>query len=1517
MIRIKTMLCLLVVTISTGIVFGFSGGDGSITNPYQISTKEDLEAVNIDLSAHYIMVNDVDLVGEATYSTAVIAPDIDYENSATYDGEMFSGSFNGNGFKIIGLTINDKGTGSDYVGLFGYIGPEAEIHNVIIENCYVGLGEYHNASLAGCNSGTINNCHSTGTIRGYYNAAGLIGINNNGTVTQCSFAGEIISSRSAGGIVGSNYQGGNIVQCYSTGTISGKGNVGGLVNINYSDSTIVECFSSATVICLGSLAGGLAGSNSGAISKCFATGDVEGANNSGGLVGSNDGNIDDCYSIGTIEGYDGVGGLIGYNSGNISSSYASGTVNGIYSDIGGLTGGQYRGTHAYCYFYIDSGPINGFGTPLDDDQLQDKLNFAGFDFIDDTSDGIEDIWTIDAGYMPRLAWQEGPGFKAPYRLADISTNLVGTGSADDPFIISTLTDLLEFRNNSALRIGYYSLVNDIDLIGMTFTESFIPEYFLGNFSGNSHIVNHLTIDGLNNLGFFRKLGGSVDHLGLENVTISGSSGNYTAALVGESFHGNVSNCYSTGEIIGDEFVAGLVGYNNEGSVSNSYSTASVEGSSVIGGLVGSNSGSIDNSFSLGIVIGSDRAVGGLAGANNSSSIITRSHSTADVTGESDTGGLVGLNSGYIESSYATGAVSGEETVGGLVGKNYFDEAIITRCYATGSVTGYDENIGGLVGDNHVGNISMSFATGSVGSTYGFVGGLVGKNYKGNISKNYATGTVSGTNSVGGLVGNSSGGLISENYATGVVNGSSAVGGLVGYSSDSVSDCYFYINAGLNNGFGVPLDDEQLQNENYFIGFDFSENSWTINLGHMPRLSWQDSPGFTAPHSLDQIITTLTGTGYSDDPFIISDVNDLVEFRNNTALRIGFYSLENDIDLAGETFPNAFIPEYFQGCFFGNRHVISNLCIIGPGLDCLGFFGKLNGFVDGLGLKDAYVHGYKPIGSLAGLNYHGFISNSYATGEIGGNDELGGLVGKNLEGSISKSFSSVFVNGYLSTSHDVGGLVGYNQGNITNCYSTGDVKGNSSVGGLVGDNILEINDCYATGDVSGHSSLGGLVGETYYSSNFPINRITNSFATGTVTGDGSRVGGLVGKFVPGSRIINCYSTGRASGDEGLSGLIGKSSYDTGSATNSFWDVNTSGTGYSGINKYGAIGKTTAEMQTQSTFTNAGWDFSDTDGDTADWWMPIGGYPKLDWKPKIAYTGQTEISLGLGESDFIELNIFSLVDGKLNWTLNDDQPSSWITGYDPNSGSTMGPDDVNSVSIAVNALDLPVGNYSSQLLLEPDIGNSLCIPISLHIFNRVDIEELALLAQFWLTTDCEPNQPCSTVDWYIDGSIDLHDLSQLATFWNGQEMIYIEAPVEPDLIQDGFETQDFSALDWQFSGQANWVIDSPIAFESSFSAKSGAIGDSQQSEMYLQVDTTGMDTISFARKVSSETNYDYLRFYIDDTIQSSWSGSLNWEIQAYPITDGEHTFKWAYTKDYSVSSGSDCGWIDNIQIYKAEY
>ena len=133
-----------------------------------------------------------------------------------------------------------------------------------------------------------------------------------------------------------------------------------------------------------------------------------------------------------------------------------------------------------------------------------------------------------------------------------------------------------------------------------------------------------------------------------------------------------------------------------------------------------------------------------------------------------------------------------------------------------------------------------------------------------------------------------------------------------------------------------------------------------------------------------------------------------------------------------------------------------------------------------------------------------------------------------------------------------------------------------------------------------------------------------------------------------------------------------------------------------------------------------------------------------------------------------------------------------------------------------------------------------------------------------------------------------------------------------IMETFETGDFTLYDWQFSGSTNWTIVNEGAYAGTYCAQSGSISHSQQTDLILTIDILADGEISFYRKVSSENNWDWLRFYIDNVQKGEWSGDAAWNQEAYPVTTGTHTFKWSYQKDGSVSNGSDCAWVDNIQF-----
>jgi len=134
----------------------------------------------------------------------------------------------------------------------------------------------------------------------------------------------------------------------------------------------------------------------------------------------------------------------------------------------------------------------------------------------------------------------------------------------------------------------------------------------------------------------------------------------------------------------------------------------------------------------------------------------------------------------------------------------------------------------------------------------------------------------------------------------------------------------------------------------------------------------------------------------------------------------------------------------------------------------------------------------------------------------------------------------------------------------------------------------------------------------------------------------------------------------------------------------------------------------------------------------------------------------------------------------------------------------------------------------------------------------------------------------------------------------------------LAQDfeGFETGDFSAYEWELGGNANWFVTNSNPHGGSYCAQGGDIGDSQTTTLEITRDITDNGTISFYWKVNSESNWDYLKFYLDGTFIQEISGTVGWTQVTINVSAGLRTFKWEYYKDGSITTGADTGWIDDI-------
>lgn len=135
----------------------------------------------------------------------------------------------------------------------------------------------------------------------------------------------------------------------------------------------------------------------------------------------------------------------------------------------------------------------------------------------------------------------------------------------------------------------------------------------------------------------------------------------------------------------------------------------------------------------------------------------------------------------------------------------------------------------------------------------------------------------------------------------------------------------------------------------------------------------------------------------------------------------------------------------------------------------------------------------------------------------------------------------------------------------------------------------------------------------------------------------------------------------------------------------------------------------------------------------------------------------------------------------------------------------------------------------------------------------------------------------------------------------------------VILEDWETGNFNKYNWQSDGDLPWEINTQYPYEGFYDVISGPIGNNSTTEFYIQYEVMSPDSISFYKKVSSEPDFDFLQFYIDNQLQEEWSGtSESWTRESYAVSPGTHKFRWVYSKDFSTVSGADKAWIDYIEL-----
>ncbi|MHC4475909.1 MAG: GLUG motif-containing protein [Planctomycetota bacterium] len=478
-------------------------------------------------------------------------------------------------------------------------------------------------------------------------------------------------------------------------------------------------------------------------------------------------------------------------------------------------------------------------------------------------------------------------------------------------------------------------------------------------------------------------------------------------------------------------------------------------------------------------------------------------------------------------------------------------------------------------------------------------------------------------------------------------------------------------ARYSDGTGISEDPYQINDANDMNEIGAHPNDWDA---HFVLTADIDMSGFEYTTALIAPDTNNSTFGFQGTAFTgVFDGNEHTIFNFtcqsdgiNDAGLFGRMSGENplvkNLRLVDPNFDGS---GYRVGLLAGSVYggTIQNCSVeggyISSGTQVGGLVGQLyNGTISNC-CATAEVVGGGYSGGLVGSNFGGVISQCHSSGNVSVYDiTAGGLVGKNY-GIISNCYSTANVN-----SEEAGGLVGRNgvfdtAGSINNCYATGMVSGYRAVGGLAGGNYYGaiISNCYAQGSVSGDDSVGGLVGEN-------SGTITSCYSTGEILEEiywtdaalneinranlngGSRENLLFGLGDPHGIALDTIAgkmywagagkiqranidgtdiediiTSELSRPRGIAlavitnggGLVGFD--DGGSYTACFWDsdINPDVNGIGNGSDPDVIGESTANMQTQSTYTSAGWDFvgETVNGPNDIWRLCEDGidYPKL--------------------------------------------------------------------------------------------------------------------------------------------------------------------------------------------------------------------------------------------------------------------------------------------------------------------
>jgi hypothetical protein len=1047
-----------------------SNGTGTSSNPYQIANLDNLYwiyANTSDWDKYYIQTADINASATSTWNSSTGWMPIG--NLTT----KFTGSYNGNGYDISGLSINRTASTSDrYQGLFGVIEnaslTEIELINVSIS------GYSHVGAIVGYSINSIlDKCYVSGTVStplssGRVYAGGWCGFfthTSSQTITNGQNLANVSSFEYVGGLIGYVDAPLSFENCSNSGNISASGSTsasdyaGGLVGFSlYNAAThrpsYISCTNTGTIAASAGKAGGIVGQ----ISKGW----IVGCSNSGNITSSNGGD---------------VGGILGYgldlyiNHCTNTATTISGVANTTGSNIGGWVGYHSYGDTIHISNKTNNTTLSGFenvggffgrtDAPISFTNCHNTANLSASGGVT-TSDFVGGL----VGYSIYNAATHRPSYT-------LCTN-IGTMSASAGKAGGIVGQISKGWMVGCSNSGNITSSNGGDVGGIV---GFGLDLYINHCTNTATTISGVANTTGSNIGGWVGYHSYGDTIHISNKTnnttlsgfenVGGFFGRTDAPISFTNCH-NTANLSASGGVTTSDFVGGLVGYSiynaathrpsytlctNIGTMSASAGKAGgIVGQISKGWMVGcSNSGNITSSN------GGD--VGGIVGfgldlyINHCTNTATTISGVANTTG-SNIGGWVGYHSYgdtiHISNKTNNTTLSGFENVGGFFGRT--DAPIsFTNCHntanlsASGGVTTSDF-VGGLVGYSiynaatHRPSYTSCTNIGTMSASAGKAGGIVGQ-----ISKGWMVGC------------SNSGNITSSNGGD--------VGGIVGFGLD------LYINHCTNTATTISG----------------VANTTGSNIG-----------GWVGYHSYGDTIHISNKT-------------------NNTTLS-GF-------DNVGGFFGRTDAPISFTNC-----HNTANLTVSGS-ITASHYIGGLVGF----SLYNATTH--RPVyrqcsnsgtittqadiaGGLVGQLNKGFVDRCTNSGNIiaSNSGDIGGIAGRTTDVIIYRCINSGSVT--AANGDNAGGLIGSSISAtiIEESLNLGAIRADNYAGGIAGRLNSTMKNCYNHGSVTADVQYsGGLVGYLISANIF------HSYSIATFAGSTTNRNGTVGRNSTGTATNTYWNT----------------------------------------------------------------------------------------------------------------------------------------------------------------------------------------------------------------------------------------------------------------------------------------------------------------------------------------------------------------------------------------------------------